>query len=44
MVVVAGLNLLFPETRRSKDQRVLSDINDVLAIRDQTKHTPLGDI
>ena len=38
MVVVAGLNLLFPETRRAKDQRVLSDINDVLAIRDQTKH------
>ena len=41
MVVVAGLNLLFPETRRAKDQRVLSDINDVLAIRDQAKHPGL---
>ena len=37
-VVVAGLNLLFLETRRSKDQRVLSNINDILAIRDQAKH------
>lgn len=40
-VVMSGFYLFFPDTRRSEDQRVLSDINDILAIRDQAKHPGL---